>query len=593
MANEDMIWDLSQMVEFDDPAYISERLTALVKVFEEYRDQHRGKVKDYNAQQVFDMIEQGDNLWLQYEGPFNFSWLGYQADMSDDVAKKLFEKYRQSLMLVQKAIAFVELELGKLISEKPEVIEAPELSEFKHILEQIQRKIPYMLEEELEQLIIAKDLNGIRAWNKLFSDWLATRTFNIEVDSEMKTMPYGEILGLYQSSDRDLRKRAQQVVYETLSKDALLWSSSMLSVFKDHHQMTKLRKWPTPMTQSLIANDVDDETIDALMTTIENNVGVLQKYLRLKAKVMGFEKLGNWDITAPLPNAPEKKYTWAESRKLVVDAYLDFDKESGDWMDEMYERRHIDAEVRKGKTSGAFCSTWHKGQSAYILQSFNGIMSDVFTSAHELGHALHAYLGTRAQRPSNYEIGSCIAETGSIFGEILLAEKLLADAKTSEEKQAILSIVLDEFGEAGFQVSARVFFETSIYDAIEDGKFLDAEKISDLWVAARDKIYGDSVEWLPIMRYWWTMKQHFYMPNYRYYNYPYVYAQLFVYAMYRLYKEEGKEFVPKLKALLAAGSSRSPRDLAADIGFDITKEEFWQKGIDQYAEFIKLFEETL
>jgi oligoendopeptidase F len=194
---------------------------------------------------------------------------------------------------------------------------------------------------------------------------------------------------------------------------------------------------------------------------------------------------------------------------------------------------------------------------------------------------------------SNYEIGSCIAETGSIFGELLLAEKLLADAATNEEKRAILSIILDEFGESGFQVSARVFFETSIYDAIEDGKFLDAEKISDLWVAARDKIYGDSVEWLPIMRYWWTMKQHFYMPNYRYYNYPYVYAQLFVYAMYRLYKEQGKEFVPKLKALLAAGSSRSPRDLAADIGFDITKEEFWQKGIDQYSEFIKLFEETL
>jgi oligoendopeptidase F len=593
MVIEEMIWDLSQMVEFDDPGYISERLTARVKVTEEFRDQHRGKIKDYSSKQVFDMVEQIDNIWLQYEGPFKYSWLAYQADMSEDVAKNLFEKVRQAMMLVERATAFIDLELGQLISEKPEIIEAPELSEFKHQMEKIQRKIPHMLAEDQEQLIIVKDLNGIDAWNKLFGDWLATRTFNIEIDGEMKTMPYGEIVGLYQNPKRDLRKRAQQVVYETLSKDAILWSSSMLSVFKDHHQMTKLRKWPTPRTQSLIANDVDDETIDALMTTIEKNVGVLQKYLRLKAKVMGFEKLGNWDITAPLSNAPEKKYTWAESRKLVVDAYLDFDKESGDWMDEMYERRHMDAEVRKGKTSGAFCSTWHKGQSAYILQSFNGIMSDVFTSAHELGHALHAYLGTRAQRVSNYEIGSCIAETGSIFGELLLAEKLLADAKTNEEKQAILSIILDEFGEAGFQVSARVFFETSIYEAIEDGKFLDAEKISDLWVAARDKIYGEAVEWLPIMRYWWTMKQHFYMPNYRYYNYPYVYAQLFVYAMYRLYKEQGKEFVPKLKALLAAGSSRSPRDLAADIGFDITKEEFWQKGIDQYSEFIKLFEDTL
>jgi oligoendopeptidase F len=593
MVNEEMTWDLSQMVEFDDAGYVSERLNALVKVAEEFRDQHRGKIKDYSAKQVFDMLEQGDNLFLEYEGPYKFSYLGYQADMSDDVAKKLFEKVRQALMLVEQATAFIELELGELISQKPEIIEDPDLSEFKHQLEKIQRKIPYMLSEDIEQLIIVKDLNGIQAWNKLFGDWLATRTFDIEIDGKMKTMPYGEITGLYQNPDREVRKRANQVVYETLSKDVLLWSSAVLSVFKDHHQVTKLRKWSTPMTQSLIANDVDEQTMEALMTTIENNVGVFQQYLRLKAKVMGLEKLGNWDITAPLPNAPEKKYTWAESRKVVVDAYRDFDEESGNWMNEMYERRHLDAEVRNAKRSGAFCATWFKGQSAYILQSFNGIMSDIYTSAHELGHALHAYLGTRAQRLSNYEIGSCIAETGSIFGELLLTEKLLAEAKTSEERQAILSIVLDEFGEAGFQVSARVFFETSVYDAIEDGKFLDGEAISDLWVAARDKIYGDAVEWLPIMKYWWTMKLHFYMPNYRYYNYPYVYAQLFVFAMYRLYKEQGNEFVPKLKALLAAGSSRSPRDLAADIGFDITSEEFWQKGIDQFEEFIKLFEETL
>ena len=130
-------------------------------------------------------------------------------------------------------------------------------------------------------------------------------------------------------------------------------------------------------------------------------------------------------------------------------------------------------------------------------------------------------------------------------------------------------------------------------NTIEKGKFLDGETISKLWMESRDMIYGDAMEWLPEMKWWWTMKLHFYIPNYRYYNYPYVYAQLFVYAMYRLYKEQGKEFVPKLKALLGAGSSKAPRELAAEIGFDITKEDFWQKGIDQFAEFIEMFEKTL
>jgi len=157
----------------------------------------------------------------------------------------------------------------------------------------------------------------------------------------------------------------------------------------------------------------------------------------------------------------------------------------------------------------------------------------------------------------------------------------------------VLATILDQFGQAAFQVSARVFFETSIYEQMEKGKFLDGEKLSDLWIEARDRIYGDAIDWMPEMRYWWTMKLHFYIPNYRFYNYPYVYAQLFVYAMYRLYKEQGQEFVPKLKRLLAAGSSKSPRDLATEMGFDITTEAFWQMGIDQFAEFIDKFESAL
>jgi oligoendopeptidase F len=190
-------------------------------------------------------------------------------------------------------------------------------------------------------------------------------------------------------------------------------------------------------------------------------------------------------------------------------------------------------------------------------------------------------------------VGSCVAETGSTFGELLLTERLLGKAGSKEEKRAILALVMDEFGMAAFQVSARVFFEQSLYDAIKSGKFLDGESIAQLWVAARDKIYGDAVEWLPVMRWEWTMKLHYYMANYRFYNYPYVYAQLFVFALYRLYKEQGREFVPKLKSLLSAGSSKSPRMLANELGFDISSEEFWLKGMRQAEEFVQMLEEML
>ncbi|TET08585.1 MAG: hypothetical protein E3J86_10465 [Candidatus Thorarchaeota archaeon] len=590
---EKMSWDLSQLVKVDDSGYIEERMKAAVKEMEDFREKTRGKIVSFNAKQVFEMLDELDRLQLEYEGPFNYARLAYSADMNSDVNKHLFGVYRNTATAFMQAAAFVDLELGQLLTEKPELVNDSAIGEYKHSLEKIQRRIPHMLTEAEEQLTLAKDQNGVRAWSMLQGDWLSSQTYEIEIDGEMKTLPYGEIVGLYEHPDRDLRKRAHEIVFEGLSKDDIVWSSALRSVFTDHLTMVKLRKWLSPMTQSLIANDVDEETITALMNTIEKNVGEFRRYLKLKAKALGLEKLGNWDIDAPIPTDQSKKYTWDDARKLNVDSYTEFDKESGEWMNEMYERRHIDASVREGKRSGAFCATWHAGESAYVLQSFTGTIGDVYTSAHELGHALHAYLGTRAQKPTNYEIGSCIAETGSNFGELLLTEKLLGQINSKEEKKAILASVLDSFTGGAFQVSTRVWFETMLYEAIQKGKFLDGNTISDLWVKARTNMYGDAVEWLPVMRWWWTFKLHFYMANYRYYNYPYVYAGLFVFAMYKLYKEQGEAFVPKFKTLLSAGSSKSPRELAAEIGFDITTEEFWQKGIEQFKEFVNQFEETL
>jgi oligoendopeptidase F len=203
---------------------------------------------------------------------------------------------------------------------------------------------------------------------------------------------------------------------------------------------------------------------------------------------------------------------------------------------------------------------------------------------------VHSYLSSHAQKPLNCEIGSCIAECGSVFGELLLTDKLLSIAKTREEKQAVLAGVLDEFGMAAFQVSARVWFEQSLYDAVKEGVFLDGETISRLWTASRDRIYGDLVEWLPEMRWEWTMKAHYYIPNYRFYNYPYVFAQLFVFALYRLYKEQGEVFIPKMRKILSTGSSKSPKDLAIQLGFDLSSEDFWMKGIKQADDFLKQLE---
>lgn len=593
MAKDEMIWDLSQLVESTDPASIRKKLESMVAESLKVREKYHGRIGGLDARGLLELLELKDVLTLKYEGVTRYCRLMYSANSTDDVAKKLNDAARTALMKVGQATAFIDIEMGKLLADTPSLVEDPMLAEYKHYLERILSRVPHMLSETEERLIIVKDRNGIDAWQMLQGDWLSTRTFDIEIEGETKTLPYGEIIALYQSPDRDLRRRANQVVYEGLGNDEIVWASAIRAVCADHLQMCEMRNYPTPMTQSLIANDVDQQAIHSLIKTIENNVGLYRRYLRLKAKIMGLDKLANYDIVAPLPHAPEKKYTWKQARSEVVDAYTGFDEEIGGWVDEMYERRHIDGEVRRGKRSGAFCSSWLAGKSAYILQSFNERMGDVYTQAHELGHAVHAYLGSRAQRPSNYEIGSCIAECGSIFGELLLTEQLLSKAETKEERQEVLVNVLDEFGMAAFQVSGRVFFEQSMYDTIKKREFLDGETVAKLWTAGRDKIYGDCIDWLDVMKWEWTMKPHYYIANYRFYNYPYVFAQLFVFVLYRLYKEQGRDFVPKLKRLLAAGSSRSPSELAADLGFDITAETFWEKGMKQADEFIDMLEETI
>lgn len=211
--SEKMKWDLSQLVEFDDPGYIEEQLIASAKAAQEFSERHRGKISSYDAKMLLDALQDIDRERLQYEGATMYARRMYDADMHDDVAKKLADKGRNAAMLIGQAFAFAPIELGVLLSDNPEIANDPLLSEYKHFLEKIKRRIPHMLTEAEERIIIAKDKNGVNSWSQLHGDWLATRTYEIEIDGEAKNLPYSEIIQYYQHPDRDLRKRVHEVVY--------------------------------------------------------------------------------------------------------------------------------------------------------------------------------------------------------------------------------------------------------------------------------------------------------------------------------------------------------------------------------------------
>jgi oligoendopeptidase F len=586
-------WDLSQLVKSTDPSSIMKELDDMVNEAGKKAEQYRNKIASLDGPGLKALFEEREAMMLRYEGAAMYGRMLYSADTSDLVSKQLNDAVSKAGTKVGQLLAFMEIDISHLLRSRPELVHDPALHEFQHMLERILRSAPYLLSESEEQIIMAKDQNGSHAWSGLQREWLSTRKFPLTVDGKKQSLAYGQMTGYYNHPDRRLRQNANRSVYGKLGQDVLLWSSALRAICDDHLNNCQVRKYPTPEASSLITNDIEPEAVDALMRTMQKSVGVYQRYLRLKAKMMGLERLGNWDIMAPLPDSPNMTFSWEKAHETVVSAYSGFDPQIGEYAEDVYRKKHIDADVRPGKSSGAFCADWYNGRSAYVLQSFNGRMDDVYTQAHELGHAVHAYLSSRAQRPSNVATSFCIAECGSIFGELLLTDRLLQDAKDVKEKQAVLTQVMDGFGMAAFQVSARFFFERSLYQSIKDGVFLDGETIADLWVKARNDVYGDAVDFLPEMKWEWTMKMHYYIPELRFYNYPYVFAQLFVFSLYRLYQEQGKEFVPKMKQLLSAGSCRSAAQLAAELGFDINDEKCWQKGIEQAEKFIDELEHTL
>ncbi|MDR0318888.1 MAG: M3 family metallopeptidase [Nitrososphaerota archaeon] len=586
-------WDLSELFSGLDDPKINQAITEAVDMASGFEGKYRGKIAELSPKGVFECLQEVEAFSKKISNVGLYSSLAFAANMTLSEAQALNDRVDKLSAKLDIQLAFYHLELSALLKNKPHFINDPILANYKHLLERVYRHVEHNLSEVEEQLIIEKDQFGVNAWEELQSKWLNTRVFDIAVMGKQKSYSYGEAVGLLHSSDRATRKAANQAIYSLLGKDGEVFSAALRNICNDWVTISKRRKHKTPMNDSLISNDTEQEIIDNLLVSIEDGAKSYRRYLKLKAKLMDLPVLESYDLTAPLPGASELKFTFKQAQNLITRAYERFDPDYAEGVKEMFTKHHIDAAPRFGKRNGAFCASHYNGKSAYILQSYNGTLNDVFTLAHELGHATHDWYMTRSQTPLNTNVPSIVAETASIFGELLLSDLLLAEAKTDTEKRAVLCLILDEAGLAAFQVTARTWFEQALYTSITQDEFLDYNTICKHWITARNRIFGKTVQWLPEMNAEWTMKPHYYMANYRFYNYPYVYAQMFVYTLYQQYLTEGKQFTPKLKKALSAGSSISPIDIAQILQLNPKTPNFWNNGLKTFENLTKTLEKTI
>jgi oligoendopeptidase F len=593
MSHPEVAWNLTELCSCATDPKIERTLAEAKTTANSFERKYKNRIGTLSPTELLECFREIEDFDLKLSDVSLYAGLSFAANMTLPETQSLNDRVEKAETQISKQLAFYSLDLGKLLQSSPEIIKDPALTNYRHMLERTLKRVEHQLSEVEEQIIIEKDQFGIHGWEELQSKWLNTRKFQTTVLGEKKTLSYGEANGLLSHPDRNTRKATYRSIYELLGNDGEIFASALRAICNDWVTTSKRRKYTTPMESSLISNDTDLGIIENLLKTVEEQAKIYRYYLQQKAKLMDLPILSNYDIVAPLQNTAELKFTYQQAQEKVTKAYKAFNTQYAKPVEEMFKKQHIDATPRYGKRNGAFCACYYGGKSAFILQSFTGTLTDVFTLAHELGHATHDWYSSRKQTLMNMYVPSVVAETASIFGELLLTDLLLKEAKSDNQRRAILCLVLDEAGLTTFQVTARVWFEQSLYAAVEQGQYLDYQTICNLWVKARDRIYQKAVDWLPEMEAEWTMKPHYYMANYRFYNYPYVYAQMFVYSLYERYLQEGSALFPKMEKALSAGGSISPVEIGKILGLNVEAPNFWTNGGKIFKRFVDDLEKTI
>ena len=583
-------WDLSPLVESEDPELVKKALDDNLKISEKIEKKYKGRIKDLTPGAICEFYRKLDAAKTAFNQVSYYTHLRQSQDATDNTATELSDYAMKVESEVNSKLAFHRIEIAKALTDRPEIIKNPSVREYRHALEKAQALGKYLLSERDEQLIIEKDLYGVDSWSVLHERLRGTRLFSVAIKGEQKQMAFLELYTIIEGNpDRETRKAAAEALYEGVSNDRLAYSTALKCVFGDHLNQVKLRRQPSVLTQSLLDNDIDQTTHDALIESMKKNTHLVRRYFKLKAKAMGIPKLAGYDIAAPIIES-QSDIPWSKAKKVVIDSYTEFDKETGEQAAYFFEQRRIDARIRPGKTGFGFSASIPSLRTSWIMINYSGALKDISTLAHEVGHAIHGYYASEKHKWTNYWAGCCLAETASIFGQMLLIDKLMQERDDDDTKLAALVSLLDSFRLMVFYMLNDYLFELSVFTAMENNEAIDAEKLDSLWTAARTEVYGDTVEWQPGMEQWWAFPVHHFMPRFRFYNYSYSFAQLLVFVLYRLYKEQGASFVPKMKRILSAGGSQSPKAILAEVGLDLSDLKFWEIGFKQAQSYLDEFE---
>jgi len=581
-ATQQSQWDLTPLYTSPDTPVLTADLEDAKRQAALFRDDYRGKVLELDAAGLSVAFRRYEALSELIAKPQLYAHLLFAADSGDDVAKRLSQQTAEFANLMARELLFFNLELMAIPEEQCALVAAdPCLEPYRRHLAQVRRFKPYTLTERDEQLLTLKNLSGVDAFTRLFDELSASLVYTMELDGETREFTGEELLSMLHHPDAVVRERAFTTFLAKHEEQEIVIASVFNTVLLDHGQEMELRGYDSPMAPTNLGNELSTATVARLMEVSEQNYGLARDYFTLKARLLGLPRLKNTDIYAPLPGS-DRKFEFAEARELVQTAFRRFSPRWEKIVAAFFDDRRVDIYPRTGKSGGAFCMGMTPSYLPYVLLNYTGNLRDVATIAHELGHGLHFVLAQQ-QSLVNYHPCLPLAETASVFGEMLLTRHLLDTEPDRAVKIELLCAKIEDIIATTFRQNVLTRFEERIHAERQEG-LLTSGRLCELWWEENGRLYGDAVIMIAPYRWGWSYISHFI--HARFYCYSYTFAELLVLSLYRKYREEGAAFIPILEEILGGGGSRSPGDAARLAGIDLEAPDFWQKGYDFLGKLI-------
>lgn len=580
MANTLPVWDLSALYSGINDIKITEDLNKIDTQTKEFAQKYQGKLKDLDANSIYQSIKEYEALSDFLGRVMTFGSLANAKQQDDAEISRFWQGLREHVTQIVTHSIFYTLEINKLNDKIIEQwLKDEHISKYSPWIKEIRKQKPYQLSDEVEQILMEKNNTATAAWVRLYDETFAAYRFTMND----KKVGISDVLNALSSPKAEKREYAAIALSEGLKDNEDLVVRIYNTIIADKSMEDNWRGFKSPIASMNLNNNVENEVVAALAEAVQSNYSNLShRYYAYKARKFGVDKLKYWDRNAPYPEQKEKNWSFDEAKEFILKAYGGFSPKVAELAEGFFDNSWIDAKPKAGKYSGAFAHPSVPSHHPYVLVNWYGKERDLMTLAHELGHGVHQRLAAK-QGALMADTPLTLAETASVFGEMLTFRQLLAETNDNEAKQLLLASKVEDMLNTVVRQIAFHQFETEIHALRKQGE-VSAEKIREIWMRIQKDSLGEAIEFDENYEVWWAYVSHFF--HVPFYVYAYAFGDCLVNSLYQVYLEQPEGFQEKYINMLKAGGTKHHTELLAPFGLNATEPDFWNMGLKMIANFI-------